>query len=103
MIENIIEQIKTSENKSKEIIQNARKQHSEIIEKAYSGSSAIEEQTKADIVKIFKDAKDRAVSDSKIEIERLAKQHKEKRTKVIGSAAVKEKEAVDLIIGKVFE
>lgn len=103
MIENIIEKIKTSEKKSKEIIQDARKQHSEIIEKAYSESAAIEERTSAEIIKVFKDAKDRAVSDSKIEIEKLTKQYKEKSTKIISSAALKEKEAVDLIIGKVFE
>lgn len=103
MIENIIEQIKASENKSKEIIQNARKQHSEIIEKAYSGSAAIEEQTKVDTVKIFKEAKDRSVADARIEIEKLAKQYAERRTKIMSSASVKEKEAVELIIRKVFE
>jgi len=103
MIENIIEQIKASENKSKEIILDAKKQHSEIIEKAYSGSTVIEEQTKADIAKIFKDAKDSAVSDAGIEIEKLASQYKERREKIISSVSVKEKEAVELIIGKVFE
>jgi vacuolar-type H+-ATPase subunit H len=103
MIENIIEQIKVSENKSKEIIQNARKQHSEIIEQAYSGSAAIEEQTKSDTEKIFKDAKDSAVSDARAEIEKLAKHYKERRTKIISSVSAKEKEAVELIIGKVFE
>ena len=103
MIENIIEQIKTSENKSREIIQDARNQHSGIIEKAYSESTVVEEQARADVLKIFKDAQTKAVSDSRTEIEKLAKQYKKISTEVMGRASLKEKEAIDLIIGKVLK
>ena len=80
MIENIIEQIKASENKSKEIIQVAKKQYNEIIEKAYCKSSEIEKQTLAEITGMLKDSEEKAVSDSKAETGRFKEDYEKKNS-----------------------
>ena len=103
MIENIIEEIKASENVSKEIIQKAKKQYNEIIEEAYRKNIEIENSTKGEIFKLLKASEDKATLDAQEEVKKLTPEYEKKLMSLTKEAALKEKEAIDLVIKKVFQ
>lgn len=103
MIEDIIEQIKASELNAKETIQQAKKEHSRIIEKAYEKSEEIAAQSRIEAYEIISNREKKAVKDASREIEKLTAEQKEYLSSIESAAALKKKEAIDLIIKKVFD
>lgn len=103
MIENIIEQIKESENKAKEIIQGANREHTLIIEQAYSDGEKLISQSKKEAADLILNAEIKAKKDSLSDIEELKKQ-KEKEFNEIDTLVIsKKQEAIDIIIKEVFD
>lgn len=103
MINNLIEQIKDSEKKSKDIIQEARRNYSEIIEQAYLESEGIVFKAKAEALEIIKAAKTKAGIDSEIEIKNISEKYHNKNIEILKNAAKKENNAIDIIIKKVLD
>lgn len=103
MINNLIEQIKDSEKKSKEIIQEAKVEYSEIIEQAYLKSENISSQAKAEAMQIIKDAKIRVQKDAEAEIKDLTIEYQSKNNDTLKKASLKENDAIDSIIKKVLD
>jgi len=101
MIENIIEQIKEAEEKAKEIMQETKKQHTDIVEKAYESREKmiLEADTKAH--EIMQTAESKAREDALREVKELTKE-KEKQIENIRSLVLsKEQEAINIIIKEV--
>jgi len=103
MIENIIEHIKESEEKSREIILQAKKEHTAIIEKGYAEAQQMISNAQIDAVKIMQEAEAKALLDSQSEISRMQAEHEDMLRNIKAVAASKEKEAVDKIIRRIFD
>lgn len=103
MINNLIEQIKDSEKKSKEIIQEAKKKYSEIIEQAYCESESMAFKAKAQASEIIKAAKTKARTDAESEIKNISTEYRNKNIEILKKAALKENDAIDIIIKKVLD
>ncbi|MHB1346302.1 MAG: hypothetical protein ACYCXK_02315 [Candidatus Humimicrobiaceae bacterium] len=103
MISNLIEQIKDSEKNSKNIIQEAKKKYSEIIEQAYLESENIVLKAKTEAMEIIKAAKEKAKTDAESEIKNISTQYRSRNTEILRKAALKEKNAIDIIIKKVLD
>lgn len=103
MINNLIEQIKDSEKNSMNIVQESRKKYSEIIEQAYLESENMVLKAKAEAMEIIKAAKEKAKTDAESEIKNISTQYRSKNTGMLKKAALKEKNAIDIIIKKVLD
>jgi vacuolar-type H+-ATPase subunit H len=103
MINNLIEQIKNSEKKSKDIIQEAKKKYSEIIEQAYLESDSIVFKAKSEAVEIVKAAKIKAETDAGTEIKNISTEYHNKNIVILKKAELKENIAIDIIIKKVLD
>ena len=103
MINNLIEQIKDSEKKSKEIIQEAKKKYSEIIEQAYCESESMVCKAKAEASEIIKAAKTKAKTDAESEIKNISTEYRNRNIEILKKAALKENDAIDIIIKKVLD
>ena len=103
MINNLIEQIKDSEKNSKNIVQEARKKYSEIIEQAYLESENMVLKAKTEAIEIIKAAKEKAVTDAESEIKNISIQYRSKNAEILKKASLKEKNAIDIIIKKVLD
>ena len=103
MIEDIIEQIKQSEKKAKEIILDARKEHSDIIERAYIKSGEISARGKAEISEIISNAEKKAIEDSRHEIDKLFADREIECSSIDAMAKSKKQEAIDIIVKKVLK
>ena len=103
MIEDIIEQIKQSEKKAKEIILDARKEHSDIIEKAYIKSGEISDRSKVEISEIILNAEKKAIQDSRRETDKLFADKEIECSSIDAMAKSRKKEAIDIIVKKVLK
>ncbi|MBU4293788.1 MAG: hypothetical protein KJ770_07035 [Actinobacteria bacterium] len=103
MIENIIEQIKTSEEKAKEIIESSKNEASGLLEKAYKDSDATIKESEVHIKEMVLQARGKAAGDASIEMERLNQEFEEKIKKLINDSAAKKEEAINKIINRILK
>jgi vacuolar-type H+-ATPase subunit H len=101
MVDNIIEKIKESEEKAKEIINLSRKESAEIVEKAYSKSKEILEETKKEISDMISKYETKAKADAKKEIEVLKENFDKDLNNIKKVASHKEEEAANKIIQRI--
>jgi len=103
MIKDIIEQIKESEQKAKDIIASSKKESSEIIEKAYQKANNQIHNAEIKAKRLLSEAEDRAVQDAKKEIARLETEY-DKRIKAIrDDSRKKEEEAIQKLVNRVLD
>lgn len=103
MIEDIIGQIKQSEKKAKEIVLEARKEYSDIIEKAYEKSEQISSSARSESAKILSDAEKKSKEDAVAEIEKLISEKEIRHKNIYDSAKLRQKDAIDIVIKKVLK
>ena len=101
MVDNIIEKIKESEEKAKEIINLSKKESAEIVEKAYSKSKEILEETKKEISDMISKYETKAKSDAKKEIEVLQENFDKDLSNIKKAASHREEEAVNKIVQRI--
>ena len=103
MIENIIEQIKTSEEKAREVIESSKNEASGLLEKAYKDSDSIIKESEVHIKEMVLQAREKAAENASIEMERLNKGFEEKIKKLINDSAAKKEEAINKIINRILK
>ena len=101
MIKGIIDQIKESENKAKDIITSSKKESSEIIEKAYQKANRQIRDAELRAKKMLKQAGEKAVEDAKVQKVRLEAGFEKKIKAIRDDSRMKEEEARQMLVDKV--
>ena len=103
MIKDIINKIKESEKKAKDIIASSKKESSEIIEKAYRKASNQVNNAEVKAKKMLDEAEASAIEDAGIEKARLAAEHDQKIKAIRDDSRIREEAAIQKLIDRVLE
>ena len=103
VVKNIIDQIKQAEQKSAQIIDQAKAESSEIVEDAYRRCRQIQAQGEKEAKNLIKDGANRAVADAAQEIEQIRGRLDQDLDKIRKTGDKKQKKAIDWIVKKVFD
>ena len=103
MVNNIIEKIKESEEKAKEIIALSRKESAEIVENAYSKSREITRDAKKEVVEMINRSEIKAKADVKKEIKALQESFDKNLENIKKVVTSKEKEAINKVVQRVID
>ena len=101
MVDNIIKNIKESEEKAKEIIALSRKESAEIVENAYLKSKEILRAAEREVIEMIHKSKIKAKADTEKEIKILEEDFNKNLENIKKSVASKEKEAINKVIQRV--
>ena len=101
MIKDIIDQIKESENKAKDIIASSKKESSEIIEKAYQKANRQIRDAELKAKKLLKETEEKAVHDAKAQKARLEAEYDKEIRAIRDDSGNKEEEAVQKLVDRV--
>ncbi|MBC7334393.1 MAG: hypothetical protein H5T85_08090 [Actinobacteria bacterium] len=100
-IDNIIEKIKSSEAKAKDIISLSRKEATELVEKAYLESKEILSRAEREVQEILEEAEIRAKRDAEKEIKLLEGDLHKSLGNIKDAFEARREEAIERIVQKV--
>jgi len=103
MIEDIIANIKDSEKKSNEIIAEAKKQYTAIIENAYAQEAEIIADARSESENIILQEEEKAANDAVAEKNSINAEFEKRIMEVEKASSKNAKEALEIIIRKVFD
>ena len=101
MVNNIIKNIKESEEKAKEIIALSKKESAEIVENAYLKSKEILRDTEREVIEIINKSEIKAKADAEKEIKALEEDFNKSLENIKKAVTSKEKEAINKVIQRV--
>jgi vacuolar-type H+-ATPase subunit H len=101
MIKDIIDQIKESENKAKDIIASSKKESSEIIEKAYQKANRQVRDAELRAKKLLKQAEEKAAGDARAQKAELEAEYDRRIKAIRDDSRIKEEEAIQKLVDKV--
>ena len=101
MIKDIIEQIKESEKKAKDIIASSKKESSKIIEKAYQKANTQLKNTEKKAKKLLREAEAKAIEDARKEKVRLEAEYDKKIKAIRDGSSIKEEEVIKKLVNRV--
>jgi len=103
MINNIIDKIKESEKRSKEIIASSKKESSEIIEKAYQKGNEYVRNSELIAKNLSKDARSRAMGDVATEKIKIEEEYDKKTKSIIDNSQSREEKAIKKLTDSVLD
>jgi len=103
MVNNIIKNIKESEEKAKEIIALSRKESAEIVENAYSKSNEITRDAEKEAIEIINTSEIKAKADAEKEIKTLQENFNKNLENIKKVVTSKEKEAINKVIQRIVD
>ena len=103
MVNNIIKNIKESEEKAKEIIALSRKESAEIVENAYSKSNEITRDAEKEAIEIINTSEIKAKADAEKEIKTLQENFNKNLENIKKVVTPKEKEAINKVIQRIVD
>lgn len=101
MIDNIISQIKESEEKAKEIITSSKKESVEIIEEAYREAEKILKEAEKEVKVMFVEAENKAKRDAGREAVRLEKDFDRRLAEIKNISKANQEKAIEKIIQRI--
>ncbi len=103
MIDNIINQIKETEKKAKEIVDSSKKECAEIIEEAYRKAEKILREAEKEVKVMFMEAENKAKSEADREAAGLAKDSDKRLDEIKNISESNQERAIGKIIQRIID
>lgn len=103
MIENIISQIKETEEKAKEILASSKKEYKDIIEEAYKKADKIIKEAEEEVKVMFAEAEDKARNEAAVEAKQMEKDYGKKQEKIENISRVNHEKAIERITRRILD
>ena len=101
MIDNIINQIKETEKKAKEIITSSKKEYTGIIEEVYRKAEEILKEAEKEVKIMFAEAESKAKNEAAREAARLEKDFSQKLVEIKNISEANQEKAIEKIIQRI--
>ena len=101
MINNIIDQIKETEKKAKEIIASSKKESAEIIEKAYEEAAKILKEAEKEVKAMFIEAENKAKNNAASEAVKMEVDYNKRLEKIKNIYKSNQEKAIEKIIQRI--
>ncbi len=103
MIDNIINQIKKTEKKAKEIVASSKKEYSSIIEDSYRKAEEIIKGADKEVKSMIAEADDKAKKEATIEAAKMEKDFNQRAVEIKNVSEANREKAIEKIIQRILE
>jgi vacuolar-type H+-ATPase subunit H len=103
MIDNIINQIKKTEKKAKEIVASSKKEYSSIIEEAYKKAEKITKDAEKEVKVMLEDARSKAKNEAAVEAAKLEKDFNLELAEIKNISEANREKAIKKIVQGILE
>ena len=103
MIDNIINQIKKTEKKAKEIIASSKKEHSSIIEEAYRKAEEIIKGAEKEVGAMIAEAGERAKKEAVMEAVKMEKDFNQRTAEIKSISEANQEKAIEKIVQRILD
>jgi len=101
MINNIINQIKETEKKAKEILVSSKKESAEIIEKAYEEAVKILKEAEKEVKLMFVEAENKAKNDAAVKAVKMERDYNKRLEEIKNIFKSNQEKAIEKIIQRI--
>ena len=103
MIDNIINQIKKTEKKAKEIIGSSKKEYSSIIEEAYRKAEEIIKGADKEVKVMMAEADDKAKKEAAMEVVKMEKDFNQELAEIKNISETNREKAIEKIVQRILD
>lgn len=103
MIDNIINQIKKTEKKAKEIVASSKKDYSSIIEEAYKKAEEITKYAEKEVKAMLSEADNKAKKEAAIEAVKMEKDFNQELVKIKNISETNREKAIKKIVQRILD